>query len=382
MRLFQKQEFEELAAVQSEYCISIYIPTQRVGENKESRLTLKNTVSAVEKQLLELGLKRTEADQYVDPIRKIVEDTSIWRLLSDTLVIFRSKDYFVVKLVPLFTNEFFQVSNRFYLLPMLDLFNQDNAFFIFLLSLKKNKLYEASQHEITEIVSDDVLPGNLHDTVGYDVVQKSLEFRSRMPGREFAPFHGKGEGKDYKDTEIVKYMADINNGLKELLEGYDVPVVIAAVDNIFSHFKEVSTLKNLYPKCVQGNYDNDDILFIHEKANDLLKPYFDKVKNEKKNKYIEAPDDRIISDTADVIKAAYMGQVESLFVEKGQVLWGDFNEETGEVTLREEKKPVDNCLIDFAAKTVFLKGGLVFIEDIGDLPESGSPLNAVLRFPL
>lgn len=382
MRLFQKKEFEELAAVKSEYCISIYIPTQRVGENKESRLTLKNTVSAVEKKLMDLGLKRTEADEYVDPIRKIVEDTSIWRLLSDAMVIYRSKDYFVVKLVPLSTQEYFLVSDKFYLLPMLDLFNQDNNYFIFLLSLKKNKLYEATLHEIAEIRSEDMLPGDLYDTIGHDVVQKSLEFRSRMPGREFAPFHGKGDGKDYKRTEIVKYMEEINDGLKELLEGYDVPLVVAAVENVFAQMKEISTLKNLYPKCIPGNYDNDDILLIHEKANELLQSYLDGGKNELKQKYLEAPDERILSTTTDVIKAAFMGQVEALFVEKGRIQWGDFDEETGEVTLREQKKEIDNCLFDFAARTVFLKGGQVFIEDISNMPESGAPLNGVLRFQM
>ncbi len=380
MALFQKKEFEELAAVNTEYCISIYIPTQRVGENKESRLTLKNTVSLVEKQLIGLGLKKAEAEKYLEPIRKVVDDTSIWRLLSDTMVIFRSKDYYSVKYVPITTKEFFLVSDKFYLLPLLDLFNQNNSYFIFLLSLNMNKLYEATQHEIIEIESDDIFPGNIHDTIGYDVVQKSLEFRSRIPGREFAPFHGKGEGKDYKETEIMKYMEDINSGLKQLLEGYGVPVVIASVESIYAQLKEVSTLKNLYPKCVPGNWDNDDILLIHNKANELLKPYFDKVKNEKKKKYLEAPDNQIISDTQNVIKAAYMGQIETLFVEKGRIIWGDINDETGEPTLREDKNPIDNSLLDLTARMVFLKGGNVFLEEIGDMPESGSPLNAVLRF--
>ncbi len=380
MTLFQKKEFEDLAAVNTEYCISVYIPTQRVGENKESRLRLKNSVSAVEKQLMGLGLKKTEAEEYLEPLRKVVDDTSIWRLLSDTMVILKSNDHFSVRNLPIKTKEFLLVSNRFYLLPLLDLFKQDNSYFIFLLSLKKNKLYEASQHEIVEIESDDVFPDNIYESAGHDVVQKSLEYRSRIPGREFAPFHGKGEGKDYKETEVMKYMEDIDDGLKNLLEGYRVPVVIAAVESIFAQLKEVSTLKNLYPKCVAGNYDNDDILLIHNKANELLKPYFSKVENEKKKKYLEAPDNQIISETQNVIKAAYMGQIETLFVEKGLNLWGDFNEETGEADFHEEKKTSDSCLIDLTARMVFLKGGNVFIEEIGDMPESGSPLNAVLRF--
>ncbi len=380
MTLFQKKEFEELAAIEIENCISIYVPTQRVGENKESRLTLKNTVSALEKQLQGMGFKKSEAEKYLDPIKKVVDDTSIWRHLSDTMVIFKSTDHFWVKNLPIKTKEFYLISNKYHLLPLLDLFNQNNSYFIFLLSLKKNKLYEATQHEIVEIVSDDVFPDDIRDSAGQDVVQKSLEYRSRMPGKEFAPFHGKGEGKDYKETEVLKYMEDIDDGLKELLEGYHVPVVVAAVESIFAQLKEATTLKNLYPKCIPGNYDNDDILLIHNKANELLKPYFDKQKNEKKEKYLEAPDSQIISDTQDVIKAAYMGQIETLFVEKGSHLWGEFDEETGEVNIRAEEKPGDRCLVDYTAQTVFMKGGNVFIEDIGDMPESGSPLNAVLRF--
>jgi hypothetical protein len=201
-----------------------------------------------------------------------------------------------------------------------------------------------------------------------------------MPGREFAPFHGKGEGRDYKETEVLKYMEDIDNGLKKLLEGYGVPVVVAAVESIFAQLKEASTFKNLYPKCIPGNWDNEDLLLLHNKANELLRAYLDKGKIEKKEKYLEAPDSQIVSDTREVIMAAYMGQVETLFVEKGRVLWGDFDDKSGEVNNREKKEPIDSCLLDFTARTVFLKGGNVFVEEIGDMPESGSPLNAILRF--
>jgi hypothetical protein len=382
MALFQKKQFEELAEVSTEYCISIYIPTQRVGENKESKITLKNHVSKIEKELTEFGLKKAEVGEYLEPVRKFLDDSSFWRLLSDTLVIFRNKDKFIYQNLPLHTPEFSTVSDRFYLVPLLDIYNQNNSYFIFLLSLNKNKLYEATQHEITEVETNDAFPGNFHDSAGYDVVQKSLEFRSRMPGKEFVPFHGKGGGKDVKETEIMKYLTDIDNGFKELLDGYHTPVVIAAVEDIFSQLKDTSSFKHLYPKCVTGNFDNDDILFVHHKANELLQPYFNQVKDEKREKYLEAPDDLIVAKPEDVIRAAFMGQIDTLFVEKGSHLWGEFNEETGEVTLHEEKQPLGNCLVDFAARTTFLKNGQVFIEEKDHLPESHSPLNAVLRFPL
>jgi hypothetical protein len=91
MALFQKKQFEELADAKGDYCISIYVPTHRVGENKESKITLKNHVAKIDKELTEFGLKKAEVNQYLEPIRKFLDNSSFWRLLSDTLVIFRNK---------------------------------------------------------------------------------------------------------------------------------------------------------------------------------------------------------------------------------------------------------------------------------------------------
>jgi hypothetical protein len=41
---------------------------------------------------------------------------------------------------------------------------------------------------------------------------------------------------------------------------------------------------------------------------------------------------------------------------------------------------MDNCLLDFAARATYLKGGKVFVEDQSALPEPGGLANAILRF--
>jgi hypothetical protein len=380
MALFQKKQFDELAGEQGKYCISIYIPTQRIGENKESWHMLKNQVSGIEKQLTGFNLKRNEIDKYLDPVKEILNDSSFWRHLSDSLIIFRNKEKFITKNLPLEVDEFSLVSDKFYLLPLLDMFNQDNTYFIFLLSLKKNKLFQATQNEISEVFTEDVFPEDVYDSAGKDVEQKSLQSRGEQTGEGFALFHGKGEGKDDKKIERYKYLRDISHAIDDLLEGYSIPLVIASTEDLFSQFHDISSCKNVYPTCVAGNYDNEDILLVHEKANELLVPYFEKVRNEKKKKYLEAPDDLINSITEEVIKEAHAGQIETLFVEKGRIIWGSYNKETGELNIHKEKEPLDNCLLDFTARIVFLKGGQVFIEETGNMPESGAPLNAVLRF--
>ncbi len=380
MALFTKKQFDDLANEKGNYCISIYIPTQRNGENKESLIRLKNKVSEVEKQLSEIGLKPMEIEEYIRPFKEeLIDNSSVWRLLSDALIIFRSKEKFEYYTLPLQVDEFSQVSDEFYLLPLLNIFNQDDKFFILVLSLQNNKFYEATQNEITEISVEDIFPETYFDSAGHDVVQKSLEYRSKMPGKEFAPFHGKTEGKDYKETEMMKYLQDVDDSLNELLKGYGSPVVVASIENVFSHFREISDYKNLYPKCVHGNYDNGDIQVVHEKAKELLAPYFSKVKNEKKSSYSEAIG-KTTSSLEDVVVSADSGQIDTLFVARGNHVWGDYNRKAGKIDIHQNKRKLDKCLLDLAARNTFLKSGQVFIEDAGNLPEKEAPVNAILRY--
>ena len=379
MALFKKEQFDKLAKEEGKYCISIYIPTNRNGENKESMIRLKNEVAEIEKKLAGFGLKPKEVDEYIRPLKQLTEDTGFWRHLSDALMVFRSKEMFEHYTLPLQVQESSQISDRFYLLPLINIFNKDNRFFILLLSLKKNRFYEATQHEITEIVTDDIFPEDIYDSAGHDVVQKSLQYRSEQTAGGYGLYHGKGEGKDDHNTEIMKYLEDVDKGLNQLLEGYDIPVVVAAVESLFAHFREVSNCKNIYPKCVPGNQDNGDILLIHEKAKELLEPYFDKVKNEKKEKYAEA-NGKTTSSVEDVVISADAGSIDTLFIARGKQVWGRYNKNSGTIDVHEKQEAFDNSLLDLAARKTFYTGGKVFIENQDNLPENNAPVNAILRF--
>jgi len=388
MALFKKEQFEELAKENEKYCISIYIPTRRGGENKESMINLKNEIKRVEKVLKDHGLYQKEIDSYVKPIKNLLEDVNIWRHLSDVLALFRSKNRFEYYTLPMKgLQHFSQVSDRFYILPLVDMFNRNQLFYILALSLNKNRLFEATQHELIEIDISDVLPKNKYDSAGHDVVQKSVqmrgeqsgEARSTYPGKAAAIYHGKGEGKDDKEIEMQKYLEDVDRGMKELLNDNQSPIVVASVENLFAHFKENSTLKNLYPECIPGNHDNSDALLLHEQAVELLQSYFEEEKNSKKESYSEA-NGKTTSSLEDIVVSADAGAVDTLFIARGEQVWGDYNREERKIEKHDKKHKNDKCLLNFAARTVILKGGKVFIEEQSNLPENTAPANAILRY--
>ena len=379
MALFQKKQFESLAQETGNYCISFYVPTRKDDIKKEASIKLKNQVSHVAKQLADLGLKPKEIDGYLKPVQKVVDDSSIWRLMNHSLIIFRSKNTFLQTSLPLDVDEFCVLSDRFYLLPLLEIFNQDEKFFILTLSFNKNMLYQATQNEFSAINTTGIIPIEIGESAGTDVVQKSLGFRTGQSGGTFALYHGKGEGKDDRDIEREKYLNDVGNGLAKILEGYKQPLVVASVESTCAQFRAVSSFKNIHPKCVHGNFDDEDIKVVHEKACKVLQPYFDQIKNENKTKYGELPNNKT-ADVGEVVKAADDGRVDTLFVRKGNYQWGDFDRESGKTKLHEEQKLLDHCLLDFAARATFFHGGNVFLVEDGGLPENSTPVNAILRY--
>jgi hypothetical protein len=379
MGLLTKNRFEDLANERSNFCISVYIPCERSGENKKSRLKLKNKIAETEIQLYQTGLKNKEVDHYVEPLKKLLDDSGFWRHLSDALIIFRNSNHFNYTTQPIDVEEFLMVSDRYYLLPLLSVFNNNDTFFILILSQNNNKLYEATQNEITEIISEDALPENIEDTVGKDVKQKSLQFRTGHSNSGYGLYHGKGDGKDDKEAEIEKYLRDVDKGINALIEGYNAPLIVASVDYLFAMFKEISNYKNIYSIPVSGNHDNEDILLVHEKACEILNPWFEEERQKNKEKY-KANSDKTLFKIDELIKAANAGSVETLFIEKDKYVWGRMQPDLEKIQIHSKKHPLDFCLLDFAARLTFLKGGKVFREAHDELPEPESPANAILRF--
>jgi hypothetical protein len=379
MALFTKNKFESLAMERGSFCISIYIPCERGGENKKSKLMLKNKLAEAGIQLSEMGVKNKELENYLEPIKKLLDDSGLWRQLSDSLIIFRNQDDFNFTTQPVKTEEFLMVSDRYYLLPLLSVFNNNDTFFVLILSQNNNKLYEATQNEIAEIISEDSLPENLEDTVGSDVKQKTIQFRTGHTSSGQGLYHGQGDGKDDKQTEITKYLMDVDKGINELLEGYNAPLIVASVDYLFAMFRDISNYKNIYPEPVSGNYDNGDNLLVHEKACEILRPWFEEERKKKKEKY-KGSTNKTTVEIVELVKAANAGSIETLFVEKDKYVWGKAEPDFDKIQIHNKKEDLDVCLLDFAARLTFLQGGKVFREEHDELPDPKSPANAILRY--
>ncbi|MDD3727114.1 MAG: hypothetical protein PHN40_02125 [Dysgonamonadaceae bacterium] len=381
MTTFNRMKFQELAKTRCDYAVSIYIPIQRGGDNRDkSMIKLKNHVQETEKELGALGLKPREIEDFLKPINGMLDDSTLFRNLSESLAIFRCKSSFEYYTLPIEVEEFSVVSHTFYLLPLLPFFNKKDSFYIFTLSQNKNRLFEATQQHITEIDTGEDFPSSFKDLLGKDTVSQNVNIHGvGSRGRDGEVYsYGKGE-TDIEDKEWRLYLEDINRALTNVIGLDGEPLVIASVESTFGHFKEYSSYKNIYPEYLSGNFEEESAQVLHERAKEILQPYFDEVKTDKKEVLIDGNVPQV-SDLKETIIAADSGRISTLFVAKGKHAWGIYKPEEAKVEIHETKKEMDICLLDLAARKTFLKGGKVFMVEQENLPNKDTKLNAALRF--
>ncbi|CAN5160396.1 hypothetical protein BH23BAC1_BH23BAC1_27880 [soil metagenome] len=395
MEYINMDNLKELANIQADNCVSIYIPTHRTGRevtDGQDQILLKNQLQMIKNQLVEKGMQEVAARQYLQPIQDLLDDTNFWRHQSDGLAIFLSEGYFKYLRLPVKFDEYNLISHSFHLTQLLPLLNGNGLYYILALSLNKTKLFRASRDYIEQIDLGKDVPDSLEESMKYTEIEKSVQYHSgsgSSPGGAASGrgasgiFHGQAKGihRDDRKIYIGEFFRKLNEGVFDAVKDYeDVPLVLVGVDYLHPLYKTESSVKLIYEKGVEGNPDEMHPKEIHAKTWELVEPYFNKTILEAKNKYQQlAGTGKTSYDLKNIVPAAVNGRVEAIFVAKDACQWGSYKEE-GEnlvVEMHDEFKENDDCLVSMSAITTVLNGGKTFVVDKGMLPEQNAETDVV-----
>jgi hypothetical protein len=194
-------------------------------------------------------------------------------------------------------------------------------------------------------------------------------------------YYGHGEGETEDKTEISKYLREVDKGITKLLKDEKAPLVVAAVDYLFYAYREVNSLNNLYDQHISGNQKLLGLRSLHNLALDLLQPYFNKTKEEKKEvfrQFLGTP--KTANTIDDIVPAALQGKIDSLFILKNQDVFGMFDEVNDKVKYKEGAESAEVSLFNLAAKEAFLRGANVYLVEPEGMPDGFSIINALYRY--
>lgn len=381
--LISINDFRALATAQTSMAVSIYMPAHRRGrDTQQDPIRLKNMAQEAETQLVQAGLRRSDAAALLAPVRAMLPDGLFWRYQSDGLAIFLSPEAGYRFRLPLPFDEKVVVTQRYHLKPLLPLFTDNGRYFLLALSQNEVRMLEGTRHTLNELVLTDV-PSSLADALKYDQFEKQLQFHTSTPsrfGRRSAVFHGHGAADEYNKDRLLRFFQQVDRGVREVLHDEHAPLVLAAVDYLMPIYRQANSYPHLLSAGIDGNPEHVGRDSLQQRAWAIVEPHIMQLRKETLARYRALLGTGLASyHVEETISAALHGRVEALFVPIGKHVWGAADAATRSVTIHDAAQPYDEDLLDLAAIQTLAAGGSVFALAPDEMP-NGASVAAIFRF--
>jgi hypothetical protein len=378
MNALSKDELRLLIEKGKTPCLSIYMPTHRAGaEVQQNAIRLKNLLKEAEDRLVAGGRRAADVEKLLEPVQALVKNNPFWRQQSSGLALFLCPDFFRYYRLPVDLPLSVVLAERFNVKPLLPLFNTEGRFYVLALSQKDLRLLECTRYSVKEIRPEGV-PRNIDEVLKYDVYEKQLRTRPATTGATGQK--GSSSWTDYGKENILRYLQQVEKGLKLFLKEERAPLVFAGVDYIFAMYREVNSFPDLLETAVNGNPDQMVADDLQATAWPIVEPWFRREQEEARVRYQQSIGTGLASNNLEeIVPAAHHGRIGYLFLEVGKEKWGSFNPQTGRAVLHAGAKAGDEDLIDFAAIQTLGGGGKVYAINRERMPDK-EPVAALFRY--
>jgi hypothetical protein len=383
MNLLSTDELKALMERREGPCVSVFMPTHRRGaETQQDRIRFKNLLKQAEDRLTHNGLRVPNAKELLQPAQALVQDSLFWSHQSDGLAVFFSGEGARQYSLPFNFEELVVVADRFHLKPVLPLLSGDGRFYVLALSQNQVRLLQGTRYSVDEVDLDGI-PQSLEEALRLDTPEKLIQWHTRMrggTGKRASTFHGHGGAPDDLKENLLQYLRQVDRGLHDLIGNEHAPLVLAGVEYLFPIYREANTYSHLLEEGIPGNPEGLTAQQLHGQAWKIIEPHFQKTQQDAVDQYIRlAGTGRTSKNLEVIVREAYHGRVDVLFVAIGVQRWGSFDPDADAVHWHDKAEPSDEDMLDFAAIQTFLNGGTVYAIEPENVPDDRH-LAAIFRY--
>jgi hypothetical protein len=383
-----RERIIDLVDARPSFAVSLYLPTHRAGPDtrpyaQEDVVGWKNLLREAADRLRVAGVPAREAEDLLEPARRLLDDAPFWQHQSHGLAAFLAPGVAHVLRLPQQFERMAVVGPRFHVLPLAPLVAADDRFYILALSQNDVRLMEAGRDTVAEVDLARA-PKSLRDLLRVTVPEQQRQYRTLMAppaatgGRGTAVFHAHGTGIDDNKDNILQFCQQIDQGVRQLLHGSSAPLVLAAVEYVAAIYRQANRYPHLIEPVVAGNPDGLRPADLQRLAWPVVEPHLRAGQHAVLTRYWQAvATDRTTRQIENILPAAADGRVEALFVQEGAERWGRFDERTRKVVVHDEPEAGDEDLLNAAAAETLSTGGAVLLLGRDEMPD---PAGALLRY--
>ncbi|PXX71623.1 hypothetical protein DFR70_1011057 [Nocardia tenerifensis] len=358
-----RSEIQALAAVTDDVCVSIYTPTEDdVADPEQSRIAFRNQARDALTHVS--GPADNELEQAFDDL---LEDDDFWRFQSRTLVVLATPTRLRTFRLPNRLGAAVAVGDRFLIKPLLRAITFPQTAFILALSEGAVRLIEMTADSAAHEVRVPGLP-----TSAADYANKA-SLSDRAPKRRI-------QGGEGRKLRVRQYARAIDQELRAVLAGRDVPMILAAAEPTDSLFRAENSYHALLDESISGNPETLTDDELGTRAREILDRHYEsEIRDFAALFDARRSESRALTDTADIARAATFGQIDTVLVDVDAAIPGTLAPEDGAITREADPGTETPGILDEIARRVLLHGGKVFAVRADDMPETTTAA-AILRY--
>ncbi len=308
----KKEALSELRKLKNDHSVSLYIPTNITGDYQANRIRWKN---ACAKALEILESKGVEKTSFMKPALDLVDNMDFWAHQSNGLAGFYSSQHSAHHHLLNVNESLTVVDKEFHLSPMLKEVLNEDRIFVLAISQKEVRFFEAVKSGIYPVKIEDVVPSNIDEALNLDIDGNSIQSHSSGEG---ILYHGTDSGQEKENIRLEQYFRKVDVGLMEFIHDEKVPLVIAAVEEYYTLYKDCTSYNYFSNHMITGNPEDLSPADIRKQ----LDPVFEELESKRVEEFIRRHDDRsktdmVVEGLNHLTKYAENKNIDSLLVRQG-----------------------------------------------------------------
>jgi hypothetical protein len=363
-----RAEVDRLLEHRAPLSVSIYLPTDPASNGDAERIELKTLAAQASSELSEAGAAVKLIRRFEDEIGYLYEDDEFWRYQARSLAAFAAPQWLITFRLPNRLLSQAAVSDRFFLRPLLRTLTFPHVAFVLALAQGSVRVIEVTPDLAPAQIDVDDLPSDVASAAGKSSIA------DRAPIRRV-------QGSEGQKVRMHQYARGVDRALRPLLNGLEVPMILAATEPIDSIYRSVNTYPHLLEQGISGNPEAVSDAELAASSRTVLDELYAAQLRDVQELYGQrAADGRVLSDVAEVARAATSGAIQTLLVDVDAAVPGAVDDQTGAVTFAADATGDLHDVTDEIARRAWLSGARVLAVRAGDVPGHGA-VAAILRYP-
>ncbi len=363
-------EIRALFEARADACVSICLPTTPETQNVTlSRISFGNLTRTALERLDAAGFDKRRRAALEENLLALDEDDDFWRLQANSLAVLATPDSLRIFRLATEVTETVEVSDRFYLKPLMRAMAFPQHAFVLALSENDARLIEVFADQPATAVSVPGLPDSAADAAGRSPVNNLTQDTTQA----------NSEGRK---KLLLSFVRKVDAALRLVLAGRETPLILAATEPVGPMFRSLNSYPGLLAEGISASPDNMSENALASSARSVLDGHYAaQIEAATALFHERVGSHRAISDLEAVARAATIGSVDLLLVDIDEVMPGMVDEADGTVVLALTPGAASYGVIDEITGRTILAGGKVLAVRRADMPD-GAAVAAILRYPV